>query len=161
LIWEKESVEKELSVLREQLQVDVAAVSWRRARDSRWEWWAASGCRDERFRALSIRVGRGIEGAVPRIGRTLVIDGEHPDSGRQREDSALMHVEQLIAAIACPIVMKDIPQGVLLAGVREERVFSKEQLRSAQQFAARLGQAMQTMAREEKIATLDNRQNNG
>ncbi|WP_158630030.1 GAF domain-containing protein [Cohnella sp. AR92] len=159
--WEKESVEKELSVLRERLQLDVAAVSWRRARDLRWEWWAASGCRDERFRSLSIRVGRGIEGSVPRIGRTLVIDGEHPDSDRQREDSALMHVEQLISAIACPIVIKDIPQGVLLAGSREERVFSREQLKSVQQFSAALGLAMQTMAREEKIPTLDNRQNEG
>lgn len=136
----REAVEKELSVLRELLEVDVAAVSWKRARDRQWEWWAASGCRDERFRSLSIRIGRGIEGAVPRIGRSLIIDKEHPNGGKQREESALMHVEQLVSAIACPILVKDVPEGVLLAGVREERSFSKEQLQRTQLAAAMLGQ---------------------
>ncbi|THF78042.1 GAF domain-containing protein [Cohnella fermenti] len=159
MVLARESVERELSALRELLEVDVAAVSWKRARDRQWEWWAASGCRDERFRTLSIRMGRGIEGTVPRIGRSLVIDVEHPNGSRQREESALMHVEQLMSAIACPILVQDVPQGVLLAGTREDRVFSREQLQRTQLAAAMIGQwaeDAQTALADEVVRPTDN-----
>jgi nitrogen regulatory protein A len=133
-------VQKELDLLRELIGADVAAVAWKRKEDGKWAWWAASGCADDRYRKLTIRLGRGLEGSVTRIGRPLVLDGNDPDTARKREESPLMLVEQLQAAAAYPIAGSAEVHGVLLVGHRQLLAYSQENLLVVQLSARWLGQ---------------------
>lgn len=124
----RELVEKELGLVRQLLATDVAAVAWKSNEDSRWNWWAAVGCEDDRYRSLAIRMGRGLEGSVPRIGRPLIIDEANADTQGRRDESPFMRVEQLLAAAAYPITGKAGINGVLMAGSRSARTYSQDNL---------------------------------
>lgn len=133
-------VEKELALLRELVSADVSAVAWKRREDGGWSWWAAAGCGDDRHRQLAVRMGRGPEGRAPRIGRPVVVDDAHRELSAVREESPLMVVERLQAAIAYPIVGSAGVDGVLLAGNRDARAYTHDNLLVMQLSSRWLGQ---------------------
>lgn len=137
---QSERIANELSNLRQLLDTDVTAVAWKREEDNRWIWCMAVGCADDRYRNLAIRIGRGLEGSVPRIGRPLIIDESNRDSHVKRDDSPFMRVEQLLSAAACPISEATGVNGVLLAGSRSTRTFSPDNLQAMQLSSRRLSQ---------------------
>ena len=142
-----ERIEAELTHLREALASDVAAVAWLPDGRPQWAWWAASGCADDRYRMLSIRPGRGLEGSVLRVGRPLALDDSHPDAARKRQESALMNVERLLAAAACPIAAAGSP-GVLMVGARSSRRYTADDLLVLRQAADRIGHWAEEAAAE-------------
>ncbi|CAM3755212.1 GAF domain-containing protein [Cohnella lubricantis] len=133
-------IEKELHMLRQLLETDVTAVAWKLKEDNRLSWWAADGCTDDRYRSLAIRMGRGLEGSVPRIGRPLIIDEANSDTQGRREESPFMRVEQLLAAAVYPIAGTDGVNGVLLAGSRSPRTYSPDNLAVMQLSSRKLNQ---------------------
>ena len=136
----RERIANELATLRRLLDTDVTAVAWKREEDNRWSWSMAVGCADDRYRSLAIRIGRGLEGSVPRIGRPLVIDDSHRDSHVKRDESPFMRVEQLLSAAAYPISGTAGVNGVLLAGSRSARTYSPDNLLVMQLSSRRLSQ---------------------
>ncbi|MBN2981920.1 MULTISPECIES: GAF domain-containing protein [Cohnella] len=136
----RELMEKELHLLRELLSADVAALAWMQDRERRLDWAIASGCGDDRYRMLSIRIGRGLEGTVPRIGRPLVLDPCNPSASRMKEQSPFMLLEKLQTAAGLPVNVHGQLKGVLLAGFRSVRCFTPENLTVLQMSAKWLGQ---------------------
>ncbi|REK68287.1 MAG: GAF domain-containing protein [Cohnella sp.] len=143
--------EKELEQLRELISVDVAALAWYRERERRLVWEVASGCGDERYRMLSIRIGRGLEGTVPRIGRPLILDPCNPGTARMKEQSPLMLVEKLQVAAGFPVLSQGRLKGVLLAGNRSVRCYTPENLAVLQLSANWLGQLGECDAKDRQV----------
>jgi len=90
-------------------------------------WMYAVGNRNEKYRRIVVRYGKGIAGQVIRTGRPMTISQFPQNIIGKATDYPIMLAEQLISALAYPIHRGGIPWGVLLIGNRSESAFSKEQ----------------------------------
>ncbi|WP_165763849.1 GAF domain-containing protein [Halalkalibacter urbisdiaboli] len=92
------------------------------------KWKYAVGNRNDKYKRIVVRYGKGISGHVIRSGRSMMITSfPHLIIGKPTE-YPIMLAEQLIAAIAVPIYYKQSPWGVLLGGNRYKYSFTSKHL---------------------------------
>ncbi|GAA0324763.1 GAF domain-containing protein [Bacillus carboniphilus] len=93
-------------------------------KDIRWKF--AAGNRNEKYKQITVRYGKGIAGQVMRSGSPMVIQSFPEDINGKATDYPIMLAEQLVSCIAVPVQFNDKIWGVLLAGHRIEKGFTEE-----------------------------------
>ena len=137
-----DEMRKELNQLRDHIYGDLTALAFTpKSGGGKFHWYYASGSRSNRYRLISFKVGHGIAGLAVRLGRTVTVSALVPGNIRLRQECALMLAEQLHSAVAIPFSSTgNLPNGVLLLGNRDVRMFTDSEVAKATQVAQRLGQ---------------------
>jgi nitrogen regulatory protein A len=136
-----DEMRKELNQLRDRIYGDLTALAFMSKPGGVLHWCYASGSRSDRYRRISFKAGHGIAGLAIRLDRTVTVNAMLPGSIRLRQECALMLAEQLHSAVAIPFSSTgDLPNGVLLVGNRDVRMFTDSDVARAIQVAQQLGQ---------------------
>ena len=89
------------------------------------KWHCAVGNRNEKYKRITVRYGKGIAGQILRTGRMMIIDSfPNRISGRPTE-YPIMLAEQLVSCIAVPIFYGGSVWGILLGGDRSAVTYSQ------------------------------------
>lgn len=91
--------------------------------DVRWHY--ASGNRNEKYKRITVRYGKGIAGRVISTGSPMQIENFPNDIIGKSLEYPIFLAEHLVSAFAVPLRYAGIPRGVLLAGHRASRSFTE------------------------------------
>ncbi|MDN4527724.1 GAF domain-containing protein [Fictibacillus fluitans] len=110
----------ELEKLAQELQSSFAGIALQDGAGSDVHWRYACGNRNEKYKKISVRYGKGIAGKVISTGRAIQVD-EFPKSitGKAVE-YPIMLAEQLVSAYAVPLILAGQLKGVLLVGYHQQ-----------------------------------------
>lgn len=104
--------------------------------DIRWHY--TGGNRNDKFKRITVRYGKGIAGRVISTGTAMMItDFPNAIYGKATE-YPIMLAEQLISSYAVPIFYNGVPKGVLLVGRRQHYSFPEREQKAVKQSARRL-----------------------
>ncbi|MEX2462352.1 MAG: GAF domain-containing protein [Paenibacillaceae bacterium] len=140
-----EVIQNELDSLCKATTSDFSGIAWMDHHDGRIRWLYASGNRNEQFKRLALKPGRGLAGLVLKLGRPFVIDCgmEELERKRLQHDYSIMLVEQLHTAIALPIKIHDETRAVLLIGNRSDRCYEPNDIQLFSSLSARFEHLLQ------------------
>jgi nitrogen regulatory protein A len=96
--------------------------------DKELKWKYAIGNRNDKYKRIVVRYGKGIAGQVIRSGSSIMISSFPNYIKGKPTEYPIMLAEQLVSAVAVPVFYQQSPWGVLLAGNRNEYTFSSDQL---------------------------------
>lgn len=120
-----------LYTLRMNTAGDFSALACHAKDDPDFHWRFASGNQNDRYRYITLKTGRGIEGMVLRTGSCIVFDETTPELDAKRLDSPVMLAENLYSAVAAPVIVNREIHGVLLTGSRSIRKYSQKEIEFA------------------------------
>jgi nitrogen regulatory protein A len=83
-------------------------------------WTYVHGNRNDRYKRIMQRPGKGLAGLAIRLGRPVIIEEDTPEYAQLRKDDPLMLAELLTSAVAIPVQIGGEAGGVLLLGNREK-----------------------------------------
>jgi GAF domain-containing protein/anti-anti-sigma regulatory factor len=128
---------------RELLAVDMAAVAVLDDSAGTTIWKAMSGMRTDTFRKVRFAPGRGTAGRAISARRTVVLEGigERPDL--PAEEFPIHTAEGISNALGVPLISGDRVMGVLIAGYRQGRSLSEQQIRFAETMGAQAAVAIE------------------
>lgn len=132
------TVEEQLFKLRAQLTSEFAAIALPDQTNNTYRWMYVSGNTNERYKQIILKPGKGLAGAVIRIGRPLIVHADSPEAKRNVREYPIMLVEHLLSAAAVPFLLNKEQYGVLLAGSRTSGHYAKSQIEQLEQAAAQL-----------------------
>ncbi|MBL0388689.1 GAF domain-containing protein [Tumebacillus sp. ITR2] len=138
MIRQGEEIQKALDGLRLQVGVDFLALAIAEG-DGQIRWVNASGNRNDRFKRIVLRPGKGIAGRVITLGRPIVVEGIVPKAGDDPREYPILLAEGLCCAVAVPVVCGSRVRGVLLMASRTERSFATSDVDAVLGLAERLG----------------------
>lgn len=81
-------------------------------------WHVAIGNRNDKYKRIIVRYGKGIAGQVIRNGRPMTVIGPFDQRAGKQTEYPILIAEQLLSAYAVPVSSHGIPWGVLLIGNR-------------------------------------------
>lgn len=134
-------IEVHLTQLRGLLSCDFAGLAWSENNLVRWK--VVSGNRNDRYKKIILRYGKGIAGQVLRSGRPMTVESLQNHSEIDTKDYPIMLAESLVSAAAVPLTLNIKIAGVLLVGSRITRSFSSQEIELISSFAEQLGSVMQ------------------
>jgi nitrogen regulatory protein A len=140
----RECIEMLLQALRTEAGSDVAALAWRDDAGRGIRWISASGNRNERYKHMLLKPGRGLTGIVFRIGQPVLFDSAVPEYQVMRHEYPIILSEQLQAAALLPVKIGSETCGVLLLGSRSQLDDTGSLLRSATGMPERIVAVMQS-----------------
>ncbi|MGW6666250.1 MULTISPECIES: GAF domain-containing protein [Peribacillus] len=88
-------------------------------------WHYAAGNRNDKYKRITVRYGKGIAGRVISTGAPMKIEGFPNNIHGKALDYPIMLAENLSCAFAVPIQFKGVPKGVLLVGKRTAQPISE------------------------------------
>lgn len=132
-------IEASLSELRRLTATDFAALAWADEKEQTIRWKYASGSRNERYKRITLRLGKGIAGKVMRSGRAMVLESFSPKSGDDPREYPILLAENLKAVIGVPVTIDERVMGVLLVGCRQPRAFEDEMVELVMNVAEQIG----------------------
>ncbi|MGC5324150.1 GAF domain-containing protein [Brevibacillus sp. SYSU BS000544] len=118
-------IEASLSELRRLTATDFAAIAWL-DNEQMIRWKYASGNRNDRYKRIVLRFGKGIAGKVMSSGRPMILDSFTPKSGDDPREYPILLAEGLKSIAAVPITTNERVKGVLLVGCRDTRSFEDD-----------------------------------
>jgi nitrogen regulatory protein A len=136
-------IEMLLQTLRAEAGTDVAALAWRDEAGRGIRWISASGNRNERYKHMLLKPGRGLTGIVFRIGQPVVFDSAVPEYQVMRHEYPIILSEQLQTAALLPVKLGNETCGVLLLGSRTPLADTEPLLRISRGMPERIGSVMQ------------------
>lgn len=89
-------------------------------------WKAAAGNLSDRYRLMTIRPGRGLNGSVVKVGRGTSLHVAELIARRELHEYPILLAEKLRSAYAAPVMQGGIVHGVLLVGDRVKRIYRPE-----------------------------------
>ncbi|MDQ0246884.1 two-component system sensor histidine kinase NreB/nitrogen regulatory protein A [Bacillus fengqiuensis] len=101
--------------------------------DIRWHY--AAGNRNDKFKRITVRYGKGIAGRVISTGTAMMITNFPNAIYGKTIEYPIMLAEQLISSYAVPIFYNGVPKGVLLVGRRQHYSFPEMEQKKVQQAA--------------------------
>jgi nitrogen regulatory protein A len=113
--------------VRKDCKVDFAGIAFEGKKSKRISWYYAAGNRNEKFRRMEVRYGKGIAGQVIATGRPVEILSFPENLEGKTVDYPIMLAEQLVSARAVPIYRESLPKGAFLIGRRTSQSFSEEE----------------------------------
>lgn len=119
-------IEASLSELRRLTATDFAALAFADSNEQTIRWKFASGNRNDRYKRIVLRLGKGIAGKVMRSGRPMIMDSFSPKSGDDPREYPILLAESLKSIVGVPVQTNDRVMGVLLIGCRTDRVFEED-----------------------------------
>ena len=129
------AMEQRLLQLRQLTGADFAALAVSDEDGSTYRWRNASGSRNNRYRRIVLRHGKGIVGTVIRSGRPLVMEDFNLQHVINPTDYPIVLAEKLVSIVGYPIAFEDRVAGVLLVGNRSRRPFSPTEIEIIAKFA--------------------------
>lgn len=136
-------IEASLNELRRLTATDFAALAWADSTEQTIRWKYASGNRNDRYKRIVLRLGKGIAGKVMRSGRPMVVSSFSPKSGDDPREYPILLAENLKSIVGIPVLVNERVLGVLLVGCRFERTYESELVELVGSFAEQLGTMMQ------------------
>ena len=137
-----EVIQAHLSQLRNLISSDFAGLAWLDNHLVRWK--VVSGNRNDRYKKIILRSGKGIAGQVLRSGRPMTVDSPHHNSQLDIKDFPIMLAEHLVSAAAVPVTIANKVVGVLMVGNRNARSYTVQDMELISSFAEQLGSMMQS-----------------
>ncbi len=119
-------IKAKLSELKDVTATDFAALAWTDSTEQTIRWKYASGNRNDKYKRIVLRLGKGIAGKVLCSGRPIVLDSFTPQSGDDPREYPILLAEDLKSAVGVPVIINGRVMGVLLVGCRNPRVFNTE-----------------------------------
>lgn len=138
-------IETSLSELRRLTATDFAAIAWLDDTNRTIRWRYASGNRNDRYKRIVLRYGKGIAGKVINSGRPMVLDFFTPKSGDDPREYPILLAEGLKSIVAVPITRDERAKGVLLVGCRVSRTFEDNEV----ELVISVAEQLETMLRQE------------
>jgi nitrogen regulatory protein A len=137
-----DDIETHLTQLRGLLSCEFAGLAWSENNIVRWK--VVSGNRNDRYRKIILRSGKGIAGQVLRSGRPMTVDCTECKFQYDMKDFPIMLAEGLMSAAAVPVTLNIKVLGILLVGNRSPRTYLSHEIELVSSFAEQLGSLMQT-----------------
>ncbi|UOF92070.1 GAF domain-containing protein [Fodinisporobacter ferrooxydans] len=135
----QEEIEGCLFELRRLTATDFAAIACSNQKDQTIRWVYVSGNRNDRYKRILLRPGKGIAGKVAKSGRPMVIHSFSPKSGDDPREYPILLAENLKSVVGVPITIEDRVFGILLIGSRQERIFAEQDVELVTNVAEQLG----------------------
>ncbi|WP_174731535.1 GAF domain-containing protein [Mesobacillus harenae] len=112
-------------------------------------WHQAAGNRNDKYKKINVRFGKGIAGRVISTGRPMSVVHFPNDILGKALDYPIMLAENLQSAYAVPLVFNQVQRGVLLVGNRQEHIFTEEAKEAVARTAAELQELIDRFYRGE------------
>lgn len=107
-----------LENLRLQTGADFSAFACEEPEEGVIRWKYAVGNRNERFRRIVLRSGKGIAGKVLLSGRMMLLENYEPKPHDDPREYPILYAEELKSALGVPVIIEDKVKGVVLIGYR-------------------------------------------
>ncbi len=128
--------------LAEEMPCDFVGVATCNSPDRQSKWTFVVGNRNDKYKRITVRYGRGIAGNVIKTGVPFVIQSlDQVDV----TDFPIMLAEKLASCIAVPIFKNEKVWGVLLAGHRDMVRYEKSSIQTVKATAEQIQQLLTTM----------------
>jgi nitrogen regulatory protein A len=111
-------INKCLEDLRLRTDADFSAFACQEPGETAIRWKYAVGNKNERFRRIVLRLGKGIAGKVWMSGRPMVLENYEPRQHDDPQEYPILYAEELRSALGVPVLMAGRVKGVLLIGYR-------------------------------------------
>ncbi|MBM7554193.1 GAF domain-containing protein [Thalassobacillus pellis] len=121
----------DLTILEKALACDFVGVALQKQKGLEITWPFVRGNRNEKYKYISIRYGKGIAGKVIATGSPMEINLFPVNISGKSTDYPIMLAEQLNSAYALPLYWNGIPKGALLIASRTGHFFTEDEKRSA------------------------------
>ncbi|MDP5275618.1 GAF domain-containing protein [Chengkuizengella axinellae] len=112
-------------------------------------WKYVSGNRNDRYKRIRLRPGKGIAGQVIKHGRPVIFDTQYDRSLIDLREYPILLAESLEAVAAVPVTLKNAVTGVLMIGSRILRDFDKQTIELLESIAEQLGSMIQNYNKQE------------
>ncbi len=117
-----------LENLRLQTGGDFSAFACQDAEEAVIRWKYAAGNRNERFRRIVLRPGKGIAGKVLLSGRLMILENYEPKQHDDPREYPILYAEELKSALGVPVIIGGRVKGVVLIGYRNASCIIKEKV---------------------------------
>jgi len=124
-----------LEDLRLRTGADFSAFACEEPEEGVIRWKYAVGNRNERFRRIVLRTGKGIAGKVLLSGRLMILENYEPKQHEDPREYPILYAEELKSALGVPVVIQDRVKGVVLIGYRSAYVIEERVIHLATQVA--------------------------
>jgi nitrogen regulatory protein A len=111
-------ISKYLEDLRLRTNADFSAFACQEPDEAVIRWKYAVGNKNERFRRIVLRSGKGIAGKVLMSGRPMLLENYEPRQHDDPQEYPILYAEELRSALGVPVLMAGRVKGVLLIGYR-------------------------------------------
>lgn len=135
---EKPEVVEVCKDLRNEVGCDFVALAIQNKIGHDVKWHFATGNRNDKYKRITVRYGKGISGKVISTGRPLMIADFPNDISGKVLEYPIMLAELLISAYAVPVFLNGVPKGVLLIGKRNSHLYTEKEQEAVKQKAKRL-----------------------
>ncbi|MDM5212863.1 GAF domain-containing protein [Peribacillus sp. NJ4] len=109
----------------EEMNCDFVGLALQNRKGPDISWHYAAGNRNDKYKRITVRYGKGIAGKVISTGRPMKIEGFPNNIHGKALEYPIMLAENLNCAFAVPIHFKGVPKGVLLVGKRTDQPISE------------------------------------
>jgi len=133
------TIDQCLEDLRRQTGADFSAFACEEPNEPVIRWKYAMGNRNERFRRIVLRPGKGIAGKVLLSGRLMILENYEPKQHDDPREYPILYAEELKSALAVPVVIQDRIKGVVLIGYRSPCVIEERVVGLGKQIAGQVG----------------------
>jgi nitrogen regulatory protein A len=128
-------ISKYLEDLRLRTNADFSAFACQEPEEAAIRWKYAVGNKNERFRRIVLRSGKGIAGKVLMLGRPMLLENYEPRQHDDPQEYPILYAEELRSALGVPVLMAGRVKGVLLIGYRNPCIIEDVVVDLAEQVA--------------------------
>ncbi|WP_240419266.1 GAF domain-containing protein [Paenibacillus periandrae] len=141
--YEEDPMRRLIDHLRISSSHDFAALALPREDGRTYAWYYASGNMNHRYKGMVVKRGKGLPGLALRLGEAVISDSSSRNTGGEKLNCALMTAEGLHAAAAVPIGPLAAPNGIIMVGARQARLYTTTELQYLDSCAIEVGRAIQ------------------
>jgi nitrogen regulatory protein A len=123
----EEQIQEHLDSFRAEIGADFVALALTEP-DHVIRWKYASGNRNDRYKRIVLRPGKGLAGKVMCLGRPIQMKFDEPQSMDDPRDYPILLAEGLKSLVGVPINSGERIPGMMLVGCRAHREFSPEEI---------------------------------
>ncbi|WP_226035902.1 GAF domain-containing protein [Aquibacillus saliphilus] len=128
----------ECDQLKENMPCDFSGIALQKYGEMDVVWPYVSGNRNEKYKYITVRYGKGIAGKVISSGSSMTIASFPNDIIGKSTEYPIMLAEKIISAYACPLIWKGVPKGALLIGFRDPHTFNQDNYQKVKQTAEKV-----------------------
>ncbi|WP_179133963.1 GAF domain-containing protein [Halobacillus massiliensis] len=136
--YRKEWIQSECDTLKSAIPCDFAGVALQKPEGLDVTWPYAVGNRNEKYKYITVRYGKGIAGKVISSGSPMEINHFPEKIMGKSTDYPIMLAEQLLSAYAVPLVWNTSLKGALLIGYREKHIVTAEEKNKVNDIARKI-----------------------
>ncbi|MDL4841921.1 GAF domain-containing protein [Aquibacillus rhizosphaerae] len=129
---------KECEHLKQVIGCDFTGVALQHHKKLDVIWPYVCGNRNDKYKYITVRYGKGIAGKVISSGSPMEIENFPTNIIGKSTEYPIMLAEKIITAYAYPLVWNGIPKGALLIGYRQKYDFKDEDYQKLKQTASRV-----------------------